>query len=176
MISDKSRVVLNSLIAKNIIDKTSTFEINQDLINTTFEEWNNIYHPGYSKNLKSTAIRYGKKIAGINLMKLNEERINSFEVSSIKKDKTHQRCGIVYVITNPAYPGYFKVGMTSDLDTRLKSYQTYDPLQRFKVEHYSFVLDRRKAEKQILEKFKLDIVKGEWVNNEDVKSEIINLY
>jgi hypothetical protein len=174
-ISEKSRIVLNNMIKKKIIPEMGTFEVTSEFINYAFDEWNQLYHPTYSERLKPTAIRYGKKIAGINMMKLNIERTEQVSKIKVKSDKTNIKCGIVYLITNESFPGYYKVGITMDLDSRLKTYQTYDPFRRFKVEHYNFVSDRVAVEKYLLDKFKLDISSGEWINNEEIKSEIILL-
>ena len=57
--------------------------------------------------------------------------------------------------------------MTTDIVSRLESYQTYDPYKKFKVEHYDFCLDRRTAEKQLLDKFDVHLVDGEWVKIPD---------
>jgi hypothetical protein len=73
------------------------------------------------------------------------------------------KAGMVYMISNPAFPKHYKIGMTLDVMDRLEQYQTYDPYRQFKIEKYSFVLDRRHNEQLILEH--PDVVKenGEWV-------------
>jgi hypothetical protein len=173
-ISKKSRIVLNEMIKKKIIPETGDFDVTSYLIDCAFDEWNRLYHPNYTEKLKPTAIRYGKKIAGINLMKLNLERIETTQIKT-KSKKTKIKCGVVYIITNESFPGYYKIGITMDLDSRLKTYQTYDPFKRYKVEHYSFVSNRAAIEKMLLDKFKLDISAGEWIQNEKIKKEIISL-
>jgi len=175
MISEKSRIILNEMVKDGSIPKVGTFEITQSLIEISYKKWCEKYHPNYSKRLTPSTIRYGKKIAGISLMKFNQERIESITIKKETKSKKDQQCGIVYIITNPAFPGHYKIGMTTDLDSRLKSYQTYDPLQRYKVEHYIFVTDRRKVEAHLLNHFKIDAAKGEWITNEEVKKKIIEL-
>lgn len=175
MISNKSRVVLDKLIKEGSLPCKGMFNVTDDLINKTFCKWNEVYHPKYDKKLSSSAIRYGKKIAGLNLMKLNLEREEVEIVTKKKSTKLKIKCGVVYVITNEAFPGYFKVGMTTDLDARLKNYQTYDPLKRYKVEHYSFVTNRRDIEKELLDKYRVDLSTGEWVSNENVKKAIVSL-
>lgn len=74
------------------------------------------------------------------------------------------KSGVVYFITNPAWIGMIKVGMTSDLDTRLRAYQTYDPNRAYVAKHYEFVLDRRQTERSVLDIFKVDVSEvGEWI-------------
>jgi hypothetical protein len=63
--------------------------------------------------------------------------------------------------------------MTKNLQSRLTSYQTYDPNRAFKVEHYRFVKDARLVEKKVLETFEFSMLKGEWIKGEDVKAHFI---
>ena len=110
---------------------------------------------------------YAAKLAGLSLLKLNksrEEKINTFT-----KVKEKTKSGIVYIISNEAFPDYYKVGMTQDLTARLKSYQTYDPLKRYKVEHYKVVSDARTAENYYLTHHSINIRSGEWVKEEQIK-------
>jgi len=56
--------------------------------------------------------------------------------------------GEVYIITNPAWEGWVKVGMAVDSQDRLKNYQTSSPFRDY-VLYYSYNTDdRRKAESQ----------------------------
>jgi len=54
--------------------------------------------------------------------------------------------GYVYAITNPAWPGWVKIGMTIDIDGRLAAYQTYSPGNDYSVAHSVKVRDRRRSE------------------------------
>lgn len=72
--------------------------------------------------------------------------------------------GFVYIISNPAHPGFLKVGVTQDIKARLHVYQVSDPKRKYKVEYYIFHPDCYKAEKEIKESmryFALSI-KNEW--------------
>lgn len=54
--------------------------------------------------------------------------------------------GYVYVMTNPAWPDWVKVGMAVDAKDRLNSYQTSCPFRDYML-YYSYkAKDRRKAE------------------------------
>jgi|TARA_R110002167_G_scaffold43703_5_gene131914 hypothetical protein len=54
--------------------------------------------------------------------------------------------GEVYIITNPAWDGWVKIGMAVDAEDRLKSYQTSSPLRDY-VLYYSYATEnRRKSE------------------------------
>jgi len=71
--------------------------------------------------------------------------------------------GQVYVIRNPAFPSWCKVGMAVDAEDRLKQYQTSSPYRDYVLVAAWDVEDRREAEKQahaLLEKHYER--KGEW--------------
>jgi len=56
--------------------------------------------------------------------------------------------GQVYVIRNPAFPSWCKVGMAVDAEDRLKQYQTSSPYRDYVLVATWDVEDRREAEKQ----------------------------
>jgi predicted GIY-YIG superfamily endonuclease len=74
------------------------------------------------------------------------------------------KSGYLYIITNEAFPGWVKVGTTTNLTTRLHTYQTGDPFRRYKVVYSVYHPEFREAEKKInevMKHFALEI-KGEW--------------
>lgn len=105
---------------------------------------------------------------GLSLLRLNKAR-EEYITSVSKKPIERTESGIVYVISNPAFPNYYKIGMTQNLERRLAEYQTYDPLRRYVVERYRVVENMRYEEKRILDEFRLDICGGEWINIKDAK-------
>lgn len=54
--------------------------------------------------------------------------------------------GEVYVITNPAWPEWVKVGMAVDSEDRIKNYQTSSPFRDYTLVYSYEVDDRRAAE------------------------------
>lgn len=72
--------------------------------------------------------------------------------------------GFIYLITNPAFCGWVKCGMTTDCANRLKSYNGYDPRNEFSFAATKPVIDRRKAERSLLQEIALqaDLRNGEW--------------
>ena len=54
--------------------------------------------------------------------------------------------GYVYILSNPAWAGWYKVGMAADINDRVNSYQTSSPLRDYTLEHYIFTDDRRVTE------------------------------
>tara|TARA_R100001082_G_scaffold71639_1_gene40924 strand:+ start:4276 stop:4788 length:513 start_codon:yes stop_codon:yes gene_type:complete len=72
--------------------------------------------------------------------------------------------GYVYIISNPAWKGWYKVGMAIDAEDRLKSYQTSSPRRDYKLEYCRYFLDRRQAEEEThsrLDSLSIDR-NGEW--------------
>ena len=56
--------------------------------------------------------------------------------------------GYVYAITNPAWEGWVKIGRAVDANDRCKSYQTASPHRNYRLEHFLYFENRRKAEQQ----------------------------
>ena len=160
--------VFHAMINRNMIPREGTFEVTENLI----DEFNKIYNeiiPGRQKvRNKPVTIRYTKKLAGLSLMKLNINRSTKIEFVN-KLKVTKPKCGLLYLVSNPAFPGMYKIGITRDLNKRLSQYQTGDPFRKYKVEHYKFVEDSKLEEKLLLTKYKMDVVKGEWVSTDKIK-------
>lgn len=168
----KSEVTIAKLIYNGIIPEIGEFDVTESLI----DEYQATYKSLYEKvgaNIKSSNKKYARKLAGMFLMKENQKRLSSIEQAKITKLKYNSDCGIVYIISNPSFPNCYKIGMTKNLQSRLKIYQTYDPNRAYKVEHYRFVKDARLVEQKVLEKFKINILKGEWIKGDDVKTYFI---
>lgn len=75
-------------------------------------------------------------------------RYNSFDDAAFSSLTNYEKTseGEVYIITNPIFDGWVKIGMAIDAEDRCKGYQMYDPLKRYKVVYSVTVKDRRKAE------------------------------
>lgn len=71
----------------------------------------------------------------------------------------------VYVISNQAYKGEYKVGIASNLNSRLNSYQTADPNRAYKIEYSLRTPHFREIEQHIHDKYDNN---HEWVRG-DVK-------
>ena len=72
--------------------------------------------------------------------------------------------GFIYLIVNPKFSGWVKCGMTINLNTRLNSYNCYDPTGQFRFIATKKVENRRAAERSLLRKVSLTAaaVNGEW--------------
>lgn len=105
---------------------------------------------GTKGNTKRNEQVYNAKLAALSIVKYKQD--NKLKIEE----------GFIYLISNPAWPDTYKVGMTYSPKDRLKQYQTYSPLRDFSLRHWSFWFDKRKAEKFIR---KLSAgVSHEWVN------------
>ena len=82
--------------------------------------------------------------------------------SSLQNYETAKQ-GQVYVLVNPAFPGWCKVGMAVDAEDRLKQYQTSSPYRDYELIKAYDTDDRREAEKAAHELLaKSHERKGEW--------------
>lgn len=72
--------------------------------------------------------------------------------------------GYIYILSNPAWEGWYKVGMAADINDRVNSYQTSSPMRDYTLQHYIFTNDRRATEKQVHRKLKkiTDTFNSEW--------------
>lgn len=145
---------LDDLVDREIIPPYKSFDITEDMLSEYVKVYGNLDGGGKRK------FEYGlaRKFAGLNILGLKFSR-----GSKVKDGKE----GMVYLIANPAWPEHLKIGMTIDVDDRLASYQTYDPFKAFFVKNYEFCLDRRVAEQQLLERFDIHLVEGEWIKHSD---------
>ena len=73
------------------------------------------------------------------------------------------KTGDVYIITNPAWPDWVKIGRGVDAKDRFKDYMTYSPFRDYKLEYFVHTEDRTEAEhKAHLEAEKLGERRNEW--------------
>jgi len=74
----------------------------------------------------------------------------SFEDAAFSslRNYRHTKAGYVYVISNPAWKGWVKVGMAIDAEDRCNSYQTSSPFRDYSLLYSVYVTDRRVIEKK----------------------------
>jgi len=75
-------------------------------------------------------------------------RYKSFDDAAFSSLENYERSteGMVYIITNPAWPKWVKIGMAVDADDRCNGYQTSSPFRDYEVVATISTNDRRKAE------------------------------
>jgi hypothetical protein len=82
--------------------------------------------------------------------------------TKVKGKQTSVAEGFIYAIENPAWKGWIKIGCAVDLNERLRSYQTSDPLRQYKIILAKPVKHRKNAEKEIHNLLKKVENNGEW--------------
>ena len=93
-------------------------------------------------------------------------RFKTFEGAAFSALSGYEKSseGYVYVITNPCWKGWIKVGMAIDAEDRCKQYQTSSPFRDYALKFKKYFDDRRSAEQQAHKKIR-NISKdnnGEW--------------
>jgi hypothetical protein len=101
-----------------------------------------------------------QKVVDPDLERIRRE--NADILAGLGNKQTRTREGFVYAITNPAFPGYVKIGRALDPEDRLASFQTGDPLRRYKLEGYRYSKDRYAAEQSVHSALKPWWAGGEW--------------
>ena len=152
--TERIKRTVELLEESGVLPPYSAFDITEHML----DEYIRVYGSLGTGENKKFQRGYARKLAGLELLRLKFSR--GTKPSQCKE-------GMVYLIGNPAWPDHLKIGMTVDISSRLASYQTYDPYRLFKVAHYDFCLDRRGAEKRLLEGFDIHLTDGEWVKLSD---------
>jgi hypothetical protein len=153
-INDKGKRTIEMLTNTGFLPEDKIFDITEFMLKEAIRVYGLFSNGGNNK----FSYGYARKMWGLNLLGLK-----------ISRGATYRECkeGMVYLIGNPAWPEYLKIGMTIDSEARLDSYQTYDPLHRYYIKNYEFCLNRRTAEKALLRKFNIHLVRGEWIKFAD---------
>lgn len=142
---NKVEITLDILMSKRLIN-TEDFSITRELI----EEYLKAYATTGGGNIgKKLNVVLARKIAAINLVEFKIQH------------KIPVKEGFVYVISNPTWPGFYKIGMSTNPKRRLAQYQTYSPHRDYKLEWFGFFFNRREGEKLLLSK--LENHTHEWV-------------
>lgn len=79
-----------------------------------------------------------------------------------RSSRTTAKSGWVYIVTNPTFPGWVKIGSAMDTEERLRSYQTYTPDQLYVLADRVFSKDRRSLEFAVHEALAPHRGNGEW--------------
>lgn len=59
----------------------------------------------------------------------------------------------IYIITNPAWRGWVKIGRSNNPRKRCENYNTNSPLRDYKLEYYAFVDNIRDIEMAFIDKY-----------------------
>lgn len=153
--NEKSQRTIEILTESGVIPNYVAFDITEEMLEEAIRVYGSLSEGGNKKFDHGLA----RKIHGLNMLKLKFSR--GAKIRDCKE-------GLVYLIANPAWPEHLKIGMTIDLESRLASYQTYDPFKAYRIKNYEFCLDRRAAEKELLDRFDIRVEEeGEWIRHSD---------
>jgi len=88
---------------------------------------------------------------------------NSMDISrNITELEERSRAGFVYIVSNPAWPDFVKIGHAFDPQDRLASFNTGDPHRAYVLEYSRYFEDRIAAEKGMHDLLDACRVGGEW--------------
>jgi hypothetical protein len=118
----------------------------------------------------NTAIENKKDTTPVRSIPSIEERLKNIRIRYLSENRKRNTIdsiseGFVYLVENPAWPGWVKVGMTIDYEKRLLSYNsTYDPHNKYSYIDIKWVKNRKEVETELLNLFesKADNRSGEW--------------
>ena len=95
-------------------------------------------------------------------------RFKTFEGAAFASLEGYEKSteGYVYIISNPCWDGWIKVGMAVDAKDRCNQYQTSSPFRDYKLCYNRKFKDRKSAEQKVHSKLKKisKTYKGEWFN------------
>lgn len=166
---NKNSQIIQKMIISGDLPENFSFEVTDELISKYCNYYNILFSNDNGIGSNPTNKRYARKLAALNLLKVRK----STSILVEKNKVNYSRSGFIYLISNPSFPNCLKVGITRNIQNRLKIYQTYDPFRSYKIEHYEFCENLLDKEKEILNKFSIDIFKGEWIP--DNRSDILKV-
>jgi|GEM_PF-4419113 len=79
-----------------------------------------------------------------------------------KGERRNHGGGSLYVITNPAWPGYVKMGRTTNAASRFRTYQTASPHRDYRLFYSRWFPDVCRAERTLRTLYRGHVVNGEW--------------
>ena len=170
MNNDFNLQAFEELVSTGLIPPIGNFNITEELLRNLSLK----YHIVANKMPKYNSM--SRRNSGVALLNLKIKR--NIPSASINE-------GLIYLISNPAWPDYVKIGMSINLRNRLSTYNTSDPHRSYKIDGFEFVLNRKLTEQNVLNKFNLDMKTGEWVKRsacdiiihkirEEIDAEFIN--
>lgn len=78
------------------------------------------------------------------------------------RQRRSQGVGTIYVITNPAWPGYSKIGRSFHPEERLRGYNIGSPLRDYEMQYLRVFKDVLKAERDLKQGLQGFHLWGEW--------------
>ena len=89
--------------------------------------------------------------------------------------KESKRTKYLYVVSNPSFSGYYKIGVTSDFHQRLSNYNTGDPYRAYKLE--LIAVPKSRSARDIEQEFMLNNEsKYEWFQYDSLDDMLADVY
>src|ERR1019366_8181483 len=108
------------------------------------------FYASEKENRKQIAANIYERNKKIKEISENEILITKNQRAIADKPVRHEgSAGYVYLLQNPIFDGWIKVGFALNLEDRLSTYQTSDPNRGFQLIEYKLVEDCRYIEQQI---------------------------
>ena len=109
-----------------------------------------------------------------------KEHVNKRSMEHYWKQERKPTPGNIYIITNPAWPDFIKIGRTTQLNQRLNQYNTGSPFRDYKLVSFIYVESTYEYEKLFKDKYKFfdAIHDDEWykIPIHIAQAEILKLY
>ena len=152
------KATIDKLVIEGNIPFEGKFEVTEKLMEDYYYTYKLLFGTTDKGTNSSSNTKFARRLAGLNLLRENISRgVKATEISA----------GHVYLISNPAFPVHYKVGVSYDVHRRLAQYQTYSPYRDFVLDKYDFVLNKFKTEQILLNHPLLNKASGEWVKKEN---------
>lgn len=84
------------------------------------------------------------------------------DIEAVHNYRTGVAEGFVYIVTNPAWPGWVKIGSAIDPVDRARSYNTGSPYRDYELQAYAYSGNRRELEDVIHKEADHVRGRGEW--------------
>lgn len=107
------------------------------------------------QSVKFSRRKSGRRLDTLSLIK--SKRLAGIPAKDIKE-------GFVYIMSNPAWKGYYKIGYSLEPRDRLIQAQVFSPFGDYKIEGYYISSNAREMESFIHNKLSKFHVRGEWFN------------
>lgn len=151
IVANNCRSFVDELI--NVSDSLTNFDIRNELLSywKKSKKLNRRILPDLTEDLLTKFVQEIKKARAL------KKKINAPQVEK-------QTTGVLYLIENSSFEGWIKCGMTTNMNSRLNCYNSYDPLKRFVVVDSKEVPNIRRNEELLIHNLKMraEIQNGEW--------------
>lgn len=154
-------------ISKNCIDCSSVLTLGDNWTKARQSQSKYLCKPCWQERDSKRMYVNGKHISKFHPL-YKPGKYKTFEGAAFASLEGYEKSteGHVYIISNPCWDGWIKVGMAVDAKDRCNQYQTSSPFRDYKLCYNRKFKDRKSAEQKAHSKLKKisKTYKGEWFN------------